>query len=204
MNNSLFLNKTYSISELKGLLESILFLKGKPVGFDELKEIFEMSESELNRLVEEMNSEYREKNHGFTIIHVANGLQLVTNPIYRDELSELFGKKNDYKIPRSALETLAIVAYKQPVTKEEIDSIKGVSSTRSINLLLSMKLINISGVHPETKSPLYSTTERFLEVFRIKSLADLPPIDTIDFDNLIETEDEESSEEKEEELSLYE
>ena len=186
--NNLFLNRTYSRNELKGLIESILFIKGKPVSFNELKETLEIGRTELEQLVDEMNSEYNEKKHGFTIINVAEGLQLVSNPHYKDELQELFGRKNEFHIPKSALETLAIIAYKQPITKEEIDGIRGVSSTRSVNLLLSMKLITISGNHKELNLPLYSTTEKFLEMFRIKNFSDLPPLNSIDF-NLIDDEE---------------
>ncbi len=190
MNNSLFLNKTYSRNELKGLLESILLVRGKPVSYKELIEILEIDKNDINSLIEEMNKEYNENKHGFYIINVADGLQLVTNPHYKSELEELFGKKNEFQIPKSALETLAIIAYKQPITKEEIDGIRGVSSSRSINHLLSLKLITISGTHKELNLPVYSTTDRFLEIFRLKDLSDLPPINTIDFNSFEEEFDE--------------
>jgi len=199
MNNSLFINKTYSKSEIKGLIEGILFVRGKPVGYKELVQILEISKDEINNLIEEINNEYKENKHGFFIINVADGLQLVSNPHYKDELEELFGKKNEFQISKSALETLAIIAYKQPVTKEEIDGIRGVSSTRSINQLLALKLITISGTHKDLNLPIYSTTDRFLEVFRLKDLNDLPAISTIDFNLLDEIEDEEETEETEEE-----
>lgn len=188
---SLFKNREYSREEVKGLLEAILFLKGKSVSFDELKKILSIGQKDLEELVNELNKEYNENKRGFNIIFVASGVQLVTNPHYFEELSELFGKRNEYKISKSALETLAIIAYKQPITKEEIDSIRGVSSTKSINNLLEMKLITISGTDKEIKSPLYCTTERFLEIFKIKSLDDLPPINSIDFDTFSETLEEE-------------
>ncbi|MGC8764895.1 MAG: SMC-Scp complex subunit ScpB [Brevinematia bacterium] len=196
MRDSLFLNRTYSKNELKGLLESILFVKGKPVTYKELKETLEMSTEDINNLVDELNAEYKDKKHGFAIINVAEGLQLVTNPHYKEELDEIFGKRNEFQISKSALETLAIIAYKQPVTKEEIDSIRGVSSTRSINLLLSLKLITISGTDKELSLPVYSTTDRFLELFRINDLKDLPPLDKIDF-NLEDNEDYLEDEEEE-------
>ncbi|MCX7820190.1 MAG: SMC-Scp complex subunit ScpB [Brevinematales bacterium] len=201
MNNSLFINKTYSRNEIKGLIEGILFVRGKPVTYKELIQILEINKDDINKLIEEMNNEYKENKHGFFIINVADGLQLVSNPHYKDELEELFGKKNEFQIPKSALETLAIIAYKQPVTKEEIDGIRGVSSTRSINHLLSLKLITISGTHKELNLPVYSTTERFLEVFRLKDLSDLPAINTIDFNALDDIEDEEEEvEEKADEV----
>ncbi len=202
MHNTLFLNKTYSKSELKGLLESILFIKGRPVTYGELKEKLEINEDYLNQLVEEVNTEYRENKHGFAIINVAGGLQLVTNPHYKEELEEIFGKRSEFQIPKSALETLAIIAYKQPVTKEEIDSIRGVSSTRSINLLLSLKLITISGSNTELNMSVYSTTDRFLEVFRINDLKDLPPLSTMDF-NTFEDELKEDVQEIENEETLF-
>jgi len=201
MNNSLFLNKTYSRNELKGLLEAILFVKGKSVPTEMLENIFEAKKTEIESLINELNEEYNNRKSGLCIIPVAGGYQLVSNPGYKDELAELFGKRNEAVLPKSCLETLAIIAYKQPISKEEIDKIRGVSSTRSLNSLLALKLINIVGSTEDVvKSPLYSTTERFLEFFRITSLEDLPSIESVEFNKLLESEsfyaEEESKEEE--------
>jgi segregation and condensation protein B len=187
MNNSLFINKTYSRSELKGLFEAILFVRGKSVPLDELQRIFETSKEDIISLIDELNDDYASRKNGFYIIPVAGGYQLVSNPRYHEELEELFGKRNENVLPKSCLETLAIIAYKQPVSKEDIDRIRGVSSTRSINTLLVLKLITISGNADDiVRSPLYSTTERFLEFFRIKNIDDLPSPGSIEFNKFME------------------
>ncbi len=202
MNNSLFLNKTYSRNELKGLLEAILFVKGKSIPVETLENIFEAKRSELESLIDELNEEYNNRKSGFYIIPVAGGYQIVSNPLYKDELAELFGKRNEASLPKSCLETLAIIAYKQPISKEEIDKIRGVSSTRSLNNLLALKLITIVGSTDDVvKSPLYSTTERFLEFFRITSLEDLPSLESVEFNKLLNSEDFYANDEEQEKES---
>lgn len=189
MIGSLFLNKTYSRAETKGLLEAILFVSGKPIAFEDLKKTFEMNDTEMQALIDELNEDYKSRYNGFQVIPVAGGCQIVTSPHYKDELNEIFGRRNENKVPKSALETLAVIAYKQPVSKEDVDKIRGVSSTRSINSLLALKLVNISGSADDiVKSPLYSTTERFLEFFRLKSIEDLPSLSTIDFSKISEAD----------------
>jgi len=203
MTRTLFLNKTYSRQELYGLVEAILFVNGKAYDRNELARALDCGLEDLDRLIEEMNANFREAKRGVVIIPVANGYQLVTNPLYAQEMNELFGKRNENKLPQAALETLAIIAYKQPVSKEEIDRIRGVSSSRSLNILLSLKLITIAGSSDDVLvSPLYITTERFLEFFRINSLEDLPSLSQLDWqevENLVESD--EAVEEEETEVS---
>jgi segregation and condensation protein B len=191
MNGSLFINKTYTRNEQKGLLEAILFVNGKSVSLDDLLGIFEFSKKDLSDIIEELNQDYQERKSGFTVVPVAGGYQLFSNPVFKDELTELFGKRNENKLPKTVLETLAIIAYKQPMSKEEVDKVRGVSSSRSINMLLALKLITISGSADDmVKSPLYSTTSRFLEFFRIKSIEDLPALASIDMENFVYDYDE--------------
>ncbi len=186
MIGSLFINKTYSRAEIRGLVESILFVNGKAVQTEELMKILDFSKKDVTDLVEEMNQDYTARNAGFAVVPVAGGFQMFTHPRYKDELTELFGKRNENKIPKSCLETLAIVAYKQPVTKEDIDKIRGVSSTRSLNSLIALKLVTISGTAEDLdKSPQYVTTGRFLEFFRIKSLEDLPALNSLEMNEIL-------------------
>jgi len=183
MKGSLFINKTYSRNELKGLFESVLFVSGKPVFIDELTDIFDISKNEIKQLADELNKDYSERNSGLNVIQVAGGFQMVSNPSFKDELTELFGRRNDNRLTRSVLETLAVISYKQPISKEDVDKVRGVSSTRSVNTLLGYKLINISGyTEGVVQSPVYSTTKRFLELFKLKDLSDLPVLDNLAFD----------------------
>lgn len=198
MKGSLFLNKTYSRDELKGLFEALLFVNGKPYPANDLTEILEISRKDLAGLIDEMNAGYGERKAGFQIIQVAGGYQIVTNPEYRDELTELFGKRDEAQMTKSSLETLAIIAYKQPISKEEIDKIRGVSSSRSINALIGYKLVNIAGATDGVvKQPTYATTDRFLEMFRMNSLDDLPDIETLNYSELNETVDDETDDSNE-------
>lgn len=198
MIGSLFINKTYSRAEIKGLVEGILFVNGKAVKTEDLEKTLDFSKKDVVALIEEMNQDYTSRNSGFCIVPVGGGFQLFTHPNFKDELTELFGKRNENKIPKSSLETLAIIAYKQPVTKEDVDKIRGVSSTRSLNTLLALKLVNISGTSDTIdKSPLYSTTGRFLEFFRIKSMDDLPSLTSLEASDLADIADDEGDEEEE-------
>jgi len=198
MTRSLFLNKTYSRQELYGLIEAILFVHGKAYDRRELASVLDCGMDDLEKLIDEMNVAYRENKRGIVIIPVAGGYQLVTNPHYVQEMNELFGRRHENTLPQSALETLAIIAYKQPISKEEIDRIRGVSSSRSLNTLLALKLITISGSSGDVlQSPLYVTTERFLEFFRINSLEDLPSLSQLEWQDLDVTDEEELSQEEE-------
>jgi len=204
MKGSLFLNKTYSKDELRGLIEAILFVKGKSLNIQEFCEILEVSSQDLSDLIQELNTNYLDNSSGFQIIPVAGGYQMVTNPHFKDELEELFGKRNEQKISPSALEVLAIIAYKQPLTKDTIDEIRGVSSTRSLNLLLNLKLITINGTAKDLdQSPLYVTTKRFLEIFRIQNIEDLPPVDSLDLtEDLLDNIDSEKDKQNQDENLL--
>ncbi len=202
MNGSLFINKTYSRGELKGLLEAVLFVNGKSISNDELQRVFESSKDEISGLIDEMNKDYLDRKSGLTILPVAGGYQLFSSPVYKDELMELFGKRNENQLPKSALETLAIIAYKQPVSKEDIDKIRGVSSSRSVNILMALKLATISGLSDDLlKSPLFVTTSRFLEYFRMKNLGDLPSITSLDMVQLSGNMGDEDFDEIEEKIS---
>ena len=182
--NSLFINKTYSQEQLKGLLESILFVTGKPVETEKLCTWFSCSKDVIDALIIELNDVYLARSAGFTILSVANGYQLMTNPLYKDELREIFGSKEENKLSQTSMEILAIIAYKQPVAKEDIDKIRGVNSSRSLNTLLGHKLIDIVGTDSLLDNILYGTSKKFLEVFRLKSLNDLPSPESLELSEL--------------------
>lgn len=182
--NSLFLNKTYSQEQLQGLLEAALFVLGKPVDTVKLCTWFDISSEQLEIMVQNLNQNYEEKSSGFTIIELANGYQLMTNPLFKEEMRELFGSKEDNKLSQTAMEILAIVAYKQPVSKEQIDKIRGVNSSRSLNTLIGHKLIDIVGSDELLGDMLYGTTKKFLEIFRLKTLNDLPSPESLELSEL--------------------
>ncbi|MGL4394056.1 MAG: SMC-Scp complex subunit ScpB [Brevinema sp.] len=198
--NSLFINKTYSQEQLNGLLESILFIYGKPVDIDKICSWFDCSKEQVDEMIESLNKRYEENSSGFTILAVANGYQLMTNPLFKEELREIFGAKEENKLSQTSMEILAIIAYKQPISKEEIDKIRGVNSSRSLNTLLGHKLIDIIGSDDILGDILYGTTKRFLEIFRLKSLSDLPSPESLQLSELADMYEAEEVIEDEEEL----
>ena len=198
--NSLFINKTYSQEQLKGLLESVLFVYGKPIDTEKLCTWFDLSQEQLTKMVDELNELYNTRHSGFIIISIANGFQLMTNPIFKEEMRELFGSKEENRLSQTAMEILAIVAYKQPISKEAIDQIRGVNSSRSLNMLLGHKLIDIIGSDDILGDVLYGTTKKFLEVFRLKSINDLPSPENLELLEFSSITDEEIIEDSEDEL----
>ncbi|MGL4367799.1 MAG: SMC-Scp complex subunit ScpB [Brevinemataceae bacterium] len=185
--NSLFINKTYSRQQLKGLLEAVLFVYGKPVDSAKICMWFELSKEQIDQMVDELNISYQERSAGFCILPVAGGYQIMTNPSFKEELRELFGSKDENKLSQTVMEILAIIAYKQPVSKEEIDKIRGVNSSRSLNILIGLKLIDVVGSDNLLGDILYGTSKRFLEVFRLKSLNDLPSPESLELNEVLES-----------------
>ncbi len=156
----------------KQLFLAALFLSGKPLDIKFLRKIFDPinMENRLNEYIEEFNA----LNLGIIIRKVAEGYQMVTDTYVFDELSEFFGEKTEY-LSKAALETIAIIAYKQPVTKIEVEEIRGVNSSGVIRQLLDKNLVRVMGRKNVVGRPLlYCTTKYFLEYFNLKSLSELP------------------------------
>ncbi len=165
----------------KNLLEAILFLSGESVALSSLKDVTEMPENELKKFMEELMSEYREKNSGILISEIANGYQMMTNPVYAPWLKKFRAKSASSKLSASALETLAIIAYKQPIIKAEIEQLRSVNSDGVVKTLLDRKLIKIMGRKEAPGRPLfYGTTKEFLQYFGLKDLTDMPTLKDIE------------------------
>ncbi|NLL37077.1 MAG: SMC-Scp complex subunit ScpB [Fretibacterium sp.] len=169
------------LSVLAAQLEAILFLTSSPVTEAELKLVLGLSKHELTAALTELG-EHLEQGHGLILKGVAGGWVLETNPHFAEVLS-LFrdtARKGRVKLSRAAVETLAIVAYNQPVTRGEIEELRGVRSERVIDTLLSHGLLRIAGRKKSSGSPLlYRTTGRFLEVFGLEAVADLPSLEEL-------------------------
>lgn len=134
-----------------------------------------ITEEEVLQYIRELNAQYVESGRAFRIIHVAGGYQFATMPEYADWLGKMMKEKAKRKLSQSALETLAVIAYKQPVTKPEIEAIRGVGADYVISTLLERGLITIVGRAVTPGRPLlYGTTQEFLKHFGINDLADLP------------------------------
>lgn len=163
--------------EKKSLLEAILFLSGEPVTAASLKGITDIDESEIGRLMNELVTDYRNNDGGILITEIAHGYQMVTNIRYAPWIKKLKGSQASAKLSMPALETLAIIAYKQPLIKAEVEQIRGVNSDGVIKTLLERRLIRIMGRKEAPGKPLlYGTTKEFLQYFGLKDLTGLPTL----------------------------
>ncbi len=161
----------------KAAIEALLFAAGEPVALSALVKTTEINETDIKRLMAELISEYKERNSGIIIAEIADGYQMVTNPDFSLFVKKFKNINQTNKLSPPALETLAIVAYKQPITKLEIDQLRGVNSDGAVKSLLDKRLIKIIGKKETPGRPfLYGTTKEFLQYFGLKNLSDLPPI----------------------------
>jgi segregation and condensation protein B len=159
------------------VLEAILFLSGELITISTLKDVTELPESEIKRLMEELIKEYKERNTGLLIVEIANGYQMVTNPEFAEWVKKFRSSHMSSKLSMPALETLAIIAYKQPIIRAEIEQIRGVNSDSAIRTLLEKRLIKIMGRKEVPGRPfLYGTTREFLQYFGLRDLTELPTL----------------------------
>lgn len=161
---------------LKAIVETLLFASNKPLHLERLQELIQQPKEDIVNAVEELNREYEATGRTFRIHELAHGFQLYTLPDYVSWVSALF--KNDHhpkKLTAASLETLAIIAYNQPITKSGIEGLRGVDSSGPLATLLERGLIRTAGHARRPGNPLlYATTQEFLRYFGLASLADLP------------------------------
>jgi segregation and condensation protein B len=165
------------LKERKSLIEAVLFVSGEPVTLASLKGVLDMPEADIKQGIDELIAEYRERDRGLLILEIAQGFQMVTNPLYAKILRKFTNTATSNKLSMPALETLAIVAYRQPLIKTEIEQIRGVNSDGVIKSLLDKRLIRIIGQKEAPGKPLlYGTTKEFLQYFGLKDLTELPTL----------------------------
>jgi len=160
----------------KRIIEALLFATESPVTPERLRETLgESAGSAVEELVRELKADYAQSQRSLTIVEVAGGYQMATDPAYAPWIKKFYGKVRQEKLSRPALETLAIVAYKQPVTTPEIEAIRGVDVSGVLQSLLEKGLVKILGRKDAPGRPmLYGTTKEFLQYFGLNSLSDLP------------------------------
>jgi segregation and condensation protein B len=165
------------------LLEAILFLEGEPVEIRQLVTYSKLSQDVVEHSLTQLKERYAGEDSGLELIEVGGGWQLVPKAELWDYLKERYGKRNDNKLSKAALETLSIIAYSQPITRGEVESIRGVSADGMFKLLLSRNLIRVVGKKDVPGKPSqYGTTKDFLKLFRLKSISDLPKLDDLNKD----------------------
>ena len=161
--------------DLKYIIESLLFVSETPLTMDHLKGIIEGEETAAIRTaLNELIAAYEQRDGGFVLKQVAGGYQFRTQGRYNEWIKRMI-KPNSPRLSRAALETLAIIAYNQPIIRSDIEHIRGVDSGGVLRMLMERKLIRVLGRKEMPGRPLiYATTKHFLEVFELKDLKDLP------------------------------
>lgn len=175
-------NGDLDVMEVQSCLETLLFLSDKPVSLKKLRDHLgpDFPPALFKKALEEMQERYEQPHHGIYLAEVAGGYQLRTKP-GRSALAHKLAKVQKQKLSRGAMETLSIIAYKQPAMKDDIDQIRGVDSSHFIRNLIDKRLVSISGRSELPGRPmLYSTTNEFLEIFGLKDLDALPPLEELE------------------------
>jgi len=167
----------------KSVIEALIFSSDEPIPESEIIKAIqaidgdetEIYQEDVQKAVEELNSFYAANNSAVHIVKIANGFLHATKPDYAKYVGYLSTEKSKRRLSQAALETLSIIAYKQPITKPELESIRGVNSDYMLTALLEKQLISITGRAETIGRPLlYKTTDEFLKYFGLKDLSDLP------------------------------
>jgi len=167
-------------THFKGLVEALLFTASEPLSIASLARRLQLDKTSLRELADELVDEYQARDGGVKLFEIAGGYQFLTSDKYAAELRTLTAADRRETLSRSTLETLAIIAYRQPITLPEIDEIRGVQSRALVSALLTRKLIKPQGYRPVPGRPtLYVTSRQFLEHFRLNSLTDLPVLEDV-------------------------
>lgn len=163
-------------SERKAIIEGLLFVSDAPLKVERVATVLEIERAEAQRLLLELAADYRSSDRGFILAEVAEGFQLRTRPEHAEWYRRL-GRQRTFRFSRAALETLAIIAYRQPVTRPEIEYLRGVDSGGVLKTLLDKRLVRILGKREIPGRPLlYGTTREFLEFFNLRDLTGLPTL----------------------------
>ena len=165
-------------SSLKGALEALFLVSSDPVSATALASVLEIAPGEAASLLAELKVEYEEANRGFQLREVAGGWRLFTHPAYHDQVEAFVLSWDTQRLSQAALETLAVVAYHQPVTREIVKGIRGVNSDGVISSLVDKGLIREVGRDAQRGGAIiYGTTSAFLEKFGLRSTKDLPDLE---------------------------
>lgn len=179
-------------SKWKGIVEAVLFAAGD-VGLSmaQIAAVLDVTEFQATDIIESLKEDYAEDARGIHIVEIAGVFQLATKKEHSDYLKKLIESTNTHGLSQAALETLAIIAYKQPITRAEIEDIRGVKTERPLHTLVSKALVKEVGrAEGSGRAYLYGTTMEFLDYFGLNSLEDLPKIaDSIEENNEMEEAD---------------
>lgn len=164
----------------KSIIESLLFSWAEPVNIDDLSKMLKLNKKDTELILKELEEEYKRRDRGIRLVKTNNSFQLSSKPENYEYIKDFFKNKNEKSLSKPALETLSIIAYKQPVTKLEIEELRGVNCDGTIRSLTEIGLIEVSGTLDRIGHPkLYSTTDDFLKKFGIENLDELPNLENI-------------------------
>jgi segregation and condensation protein B len=165
---------------VESVVEAVLFASDEPLSAERLADITETSTRQIRRHINDLNEKYKVHSNAFRIEEIAGGYQMLTLSPYNYWLKKLLRARNESKLSPAALETLAIIAYKQPVIRADIEAIRGVAVGEIVHGLMDKGLVKIVGRAEVLGRPmLHGTTKKFLEVFGLNSLKDLPKIEEL-------------------------
>ena len=164
--------------DMRGALEAMLLTSSDPVSATDLAKVLGAAPGEVSAQLADLAAEYADANRGFQLREVAGGWRLFTHPAYHDQVEALVMSWDTRRLSQAALETLAVIAYHQPVTREGVKAIRGVNSDGVISSLVDKGLVREAGRDPQRAQAIrYATTQAFLERFGLKSLRELPDLE---------------------------
>lgn len=170
-----------ALSDQARLVEAVLFIENQPLSVERIEEMTGLTALEIRNCLDELSEEYYKSYHGLALIENAETWSFVPCSDLHEELRRCYGKKVDKRLSRSAVETLSIIAYSQPVTRAEVTKIRGVASDAVIRLLRERDYIKVVGRRDVPGHPcLYGTTKKFLYTFNLDSIQNLPRLSDID------------------------
>jgi segregation and condensation protein B len=169
------------LSREAALIEAVLLLENDPVEPRKLVDITGLSSEAVQEALQQLRSALESDGHGIEIVEIGGGVSFAPRKILWEQLRERYGKSAENRLSKAALETLAIIAYSQPITRAEVESIRGVSADGMIKLLVSRSFIREVGKKDVPGKPVqYGTTREFLKAFRLATISDLPKLDGLE------------------------
>ena len=178
--------------KIMAIIEAVLFAMGDSVELSKLSHVLEMPEDDIREIIVKMNDKYKKQDRGIYIVELEDPVQLCTKPELYEYLIKVAKAPRKVVLTDTLIETLSIIAYKQPVTRLEVEKIRGVSCDHAINRLIEFNLIQELGRMDAPGRPLlFGTTEEFLRTFGVKSLGDLPMINPEQIDDFKKQAEEE-------------
>ncbi|MBR2105824.1 MAG: SMC-Scp complex subunit ScpB [Treponema sp.] len=172
------MEKSMEFNKETALCEAILFLESEPLTVKVLSNKAQLSEEVVEKCIENLQEKYASEDSGIELSMVTGGWCITPKKEYWEVLKEFYGSKREGKLSKSAMETLSIIAYSQPITRAEIESLRGVGVDNMIRLLIERNLIKEVGRKDAPGRPTqFGTTKEFLKLFRLNSIAELPKLD---------------------------